>query len=60
MVYDLSNPKKGGDDWVKSVITGLRLDLDDDAGGAFTIHQIAIVSLPADIAPLKTSKDAAN
>lgn len=60
MVYDLSNPKKGGDDWVKSVITGLRLDLDDDAGGAFTLHQIAIVSLPVAETPSKTSEDAAS
>lgn len=51
MVYDLANPRKGGDDWVKSVITGLRLDLDDDAGGAFTIHQVAIVNVPGGAAP---------
>jgi hypothetical protein len=51
MVYDMANPRKGKDDWVKSVITGLRLDLDDDAGGAFTIHQVAIVNIPGGAAP---------
>ena len=51
MVFDLANPRKGGEDWVKSVITGLRLDLDDDAGGAFTIHQVAIVNVPGGAAP---------
>ena len=51
MVYDMANPRKGGDDWVKSVITGLRLDLDDDAGGEFTLHQIAIVNIPGGAAP---------
>lgn len=51
MVYDMAKPRKGGDDWVKSVITGLRLDLDDDAGGAFTLHQVAIVNIPGGAAP---------
>jgi hypothetical protein len=50
MVYDLANPKKGGDDWVTSTIKGLRLDLDDTADGAFVIRQIAVVSLPATVA----------
>jgi hypothetical protein len=47
MVYDMANPKKGGDDWVTSTISSLRLDLDDSADGVFVIHQIAVVSLPA-------------
>ena len=51
MVYDMANPRKGGDDWVKSVITGLRLDLDDDVGGDFTVHQVAIVNIPGGAAP---------
>lgn len=46
MVYDLSKPFQGGDDWVTSTIESLRLDLDDDVGGEFTIHQIAIVNVP--------------
>lgn len=51
MVYDMANPRNGGDDWVKSVITGMRLDLDDDAGGAFTLHQVAIVNIPGGATP---------
>ena len=51
MVYDLAHPKKGGDDWTRSTISGVRLDLDDSAGGAFTIHQVAIVNLPGGAAP---------
>jgi len=51
MVYDLAKPRKGGDDWTRSVITGVRLDLDDSAGGAFTVHQVAIVNLPGGATP---------
>lgn len=51
MVYDLAQPKKGGDDWTRSTITGVRLDLDDSTGGAFTIHQVAIVSIPGGATP---------
>ena len=51
MVYDMAKPRKGGDDWVKSVITGLRLDLDDDVGGEFTLHQVAIVNVPGGVSP---------
>jgi hypothetical protein len=51
MVYDMAKPRKGGDDWVKSVITGLRLDLDDDAGGEFTLYQVAIVNVPGGVSP---------
>jgi hypothetical protein len=47
MVYDMANLKKGGRDWSDSTISGLRLDLDDSAGGAFIIHQVAVVSLPS-------------
>ncbi len=46
MVYDMANLKKGEGDWTASTISGLRLDLDDSAGGAFIIHQVAVVSLP--------------
>lgn len=51
MVYDMAHLKKGGEDWSSSIVTGLRLDLDDSAGGVFRIHQIAVVSLP----PVATS-----
>ncbi len=47
MVYDLTKPVKVASDWQSSVITGFRLDLDDDVGGDFVIHEIAIVSIPA-------------
>lgn len=47
MVYDMANLRKGGGDWTASTITGLRLDLDDQPGGQFVIHQIAVVALPA-------------
>ncbi|MFM8374923.1 MAG: hypothetical protein ACKN9P_02535 [Phenylobacterium sp.] len=59
MVYDLAQPKKGGDDWTQSVITGVRLDLDDSAGGAFTIHQVAIVSIPGGATPPAAAAPAA-
>jgi hypothetical protein len=51
MVYDLAKPQRGGDDWVKSTIKGLRLDLDDDAGGEFTLYQVAIVNVPGGVSP---------
>jgi len=53
MVYDMSKPLKGGDDWVTSTINSLRLDLDDDIGGEFVIHQVAIVNVPGGAAPAK-------
>ena len=46
MVYDMANLRKGGPDWVDSTILGLRLDLDNQPGGHFVIHQIAVVALP--------------
>jgi hypothetical protein len=60
MVYDLAQPKKGGDDWTRSTITGIRLDLDDSEGGEFTIHQVAIVSLPVMTAAPAASGQAGN
>jgi hypothetical protein len=47
MVYNMAAPKTGGDDWTTSIVSGLRLDLDDTADGAFLIRQIAVVSLPS-------------
>ena len=46
MVYDLTKPVKVASDWQSSVITGFRLDLDDDVGGDFVIHEVAIVNIP--------------
>jgi hypothetical protein len=59
MVYDLAKPRKGGDDWLKSVITGIRLDLDDSEGGAFTIQQVAIVNIPGGATPETATLEAA-
>lgn len=53
MVYNMTKPFKGGDDWTTSTINSLRLDLDDDAGGEFIIHQIAIVNVPGGTATAK-------
>ncbi|WP_332773699.1 hypothetical protein [Phenylobacterium sp.] len=46
LVYDMAHPKKGGEDWINSVIDSLRIDTDDQAGGTFTIHQIAVTENP--------------
>ncbi len=46
LVYDMARPKKGGDDWTRSIIDSLRIDTDDQAGGTFTIHQIAVTENP--------------
>lgn len=46
LVYDMANPAAGGDDWVTSTIDQLRFDSDDEAGGEFVIHQIAVGENP--------------
>lgn len=46
LVYDMARPRKGGDDWTTSMIDQIRLDTDDQAGGTFTVHQIAVVENP--------------
>jgi len=46
LVYDMANLKRGGDDWTMSLIDQIRLDTDDQAGGAFTVHQIAVTENP--------------
>ncbi|MES3026883.1 MAG: hypothetical protein V4820_03380 [Pseudomonadota bacterium] len=45
-VYDMSRLKSGGDDWTMSQIDQIRLDTDDQAGGGFVIHQIAVTENP--------------
>ena len=47
LAYDMANPLKGGDDWLKSVIDQVRIDTDDGAGSKFRLRQIAIVENPA-------------
>ena len=46
LVYDMANPKRGGDDWTNSLIDQIRIDTDDQAGGEFTVHQIAVTENP--------------
>lgn len=46
LVYDMEALRAGGDDWTKSMIKHIRLDLDDDAGGEVLIHQVALVRQP--------------
>ncbi len=46
VVYDMSRLKSGGDDWQTSQIDQIRLDTDDQAGGGFVIHQIAVTENP--------------
>jgi hypothetical protein len=47
LAYDMAHPRKGGDDWIKSVVRQIRIDTDDGAGGRFILRQIAIVQTPA-------------
>lgn len=46
LVYDMDALRAGGDDWMKSMIKHIRLDLDIAAGGEVVIHQIALVREP--------------
>ena len=46
LVYDMESLRVGGDDWMKSMIKHIRLDLDDGAGGEVLIHQVALVWEP--------------
>lgn len=51
MVFDMRHPAAGGDDWKSSIIDQVRLDVDDGAGGAFIVHQVAIAQDPGGITP---------
>jgi hypothetical protein len=42
LVYDMSHQALGEPDWMRSTIDQIRFDLEDKAGGAFVIRQIAI------------------
>jgi hypothetical protein len=46
MVYDMSRQTVGAPDWTQSTIDQIRFDIEDKAGGAFVIHQIAIAENP--------------
>lgn len=52
LVYDMSRPAAGGEDWIASTIDQLRFDTDDQAGGQFVIHQIAVADNPDPAVPL--------
>ena len=46
LVYDMSRQTLGGPDWTDATIDQIRVDIEDKAGGAFVIHQIAIAENP--------------
>ena len=46
LVYDMGHQTVGGPDWSQSNIDEIRLDIEDKAGGAFIIRQIAIAENP--------------
>lgn len=46
LIYDMDELSVGGDDWMKSTIERIRLDLDIEAGGEVIIHQVALVREP--------------
>ena len=46
LVYDMSQLKRGGADWTRSVIDQVRFDFEDAPGGEFLIRQVAIAQKP--------------
>ena len=46
LVYDMANLKKGGQDWIHSVIDQVRFDFEDQPGGEFLVRQVAIANNP--------------
>ena len=46
LIYDMHRLNAGADDWKTSVIYQFRIDLDDAAGGAFIIEQVAVAKDP--------------
>lgn len=44
VVYDLANPSSASRAWRRSTIAQIRFDLDNEAGGAFIIHEVAIIA----------------
>ena len=46
LAYDMNALAEGGSDWTSSLIDQIRLDTDDDIGGSFIVHQIAVVQKP--------------
>jgi hypothetical protein len=58
LIYDMSHQALGGPDWTQSTIDQIRFDLEDKAGGAFVIRQIAIAE-PLDPTAFKAAPPAA-
>lgn len=59
LVYDMGRQTVGAPDWIQSNIDQIRLDIEDKAGGAFVIRQVAIAENPraaAASAPSPASK----
>jgi hypothetical protein len=46
LVYDMTRQAMGAPDWTQSTIDQIRFDIEDKAGGAFVIRQIAIAENP--------------
>jgi hypothetical protein len=46
LVYDMTRQATGAPDWTQSTIDQIRFDIEDKAGGAFVIRQIAIAENP--------------
>lgn len=46
LVYDMGHQTVGAPDWIQSTIGQIRLDIEDQPGGAFVIRQIAIAENP--------------
>jgi hypothetical protein len=46
LVYDMTRQATGAPDWTQATIDQIRFDIEDKAGGAFVIHQIAIAQNP--------------
>ena len=63
LVYDMARLEKGGEDWTLSLVDQIRLDTDRGAGGAFTVHQVAVTENPGATAlaaaPLRPTRLAA-
>jgi len=46
LVFDMAALRRGGDDWKRSIIDRVRIDLDDSPDGAFVVRQVAIAQDP--------------
>lgn len=44
VVYDMANPSSASRAWRRSTIDQIRFDLDNEAGGAFIIHEVAVIA----------------